>query len=246
MHRQIFSHSLPKALLLAGALLLLAACGTGLVIGSGNSITEDRPIEGVQGVVLSFVGDLRITQGEEEKLVITADDNVMPLITTEVNDGILTIGSKSTLGMQATTALRYDLTVRDLDSVRLAGAGNLSMDGLEADDLALAITGAGNMSMQNVDVDSLDVALNGLGSLEVSGKAGRQEIGLTGSGNYSGGELQSGVAEVTLAGLGSITLWVTEKLDATISGAGNIEYYGDPTVTKQITGLGSIAAQGDK
>lgn len=242
----ILSRHLRVALALLAALLLLAACGTGLVIGSGKSITEERAIEGVDSVVLAFVGDLRITQGDEEKLVITADDNVMPLITTEVNDGVLTIGSKSTLGLQATTELRYDLTVRDLRSVRLAGAGNLGMDGFQTDDLALAITGAGSMSVQNLDVNNLDVALNGLGSLEVSGEADRQEVGLTGSGDYSAGDLQSGVADVTLSGLGSITIWATEKLDATISGAGNIEYYGDPDVTKQISGLGNIEAKGDK
>lgn len=246
MKRLILSRRLRVALALLAALLLVTACGTGLVIGSGKSITEERPIEGVDSVVLAFVGDLRITQGDEEKLVITADDNVMPLITTEVNDGVLTIGSKSTLGLQATTELRYDLTVRDLRSVRLAGAGNLGMDGFQTDDLALAITGAGSMSAQNLDVSNLDVALNGLGSLEVSGEADRQEVGLTGSGDYSAGDLRSGVADVTLSGLGSITIWATEKLDATISGAGNIEYYGDPEVTKQISGLGNIEAKGDK
>ena len=112
---------------LAAAMLLVAACGVGLVIGSGNSVTEERAIENVQGVVLSFVGDLRVTQGDEEKLVITADDNVMPLITTEVRDGVLTIGCKSTVGLQATTKLHYDLTVRDLNSIRLTGAGNASI-----------------------------------------------------------------------------------------------------------------------
>jgi hypothetical protein len=231
---------------LVAALLLLAACGTGLVIGSGNSITEEREIEGVNSVVLAFVGDLRITQGDEEKLVITADNNVMPLITTEVNDGVLTIGSKSTVGLQATTRLEYDLTVRDLNSLRLAGAGNASMDGLETDNLRLAITGAGNLSMQNVDADRVEVALNGLGNLEVSGAAARQEVDLTGAGNYSAADFETGAAVISMAGLGSATLWVVETLDADISGAGNIDYYGDPQVTQKVTGLGRINSKGDK
>lgn len=246
MNRHIAERRLPVALVLLTALLLLAACGTGLVVGSGNSITEEREIEGVEGVVLSFVGDLRITQGDEEKLVITADDNVMPLITTEVRDGVLTIGSKSTLGLQTTSKLQYDLTVRELNSVRLTGAGNAGMDGLETGDLTLAITGAGNMSLQNVDARSIDATLSGLGNIEVSGVAARQNVELTGAGNYGGGDLRSGAADVRLTGLGSATVWAIETLDATISGAGSIDYYGDPQVTQQVSGLGAISSKGDK
>ena len=97
------------------AMIVIAGCGVGLVVGSGNAVTEEREISGVEGVALSFVGDLRITQGDEEKLVITGDDNVLPLITTEVKDGVLTIGSKSTLGIPVVNNLRYDLTVRNLN-----------------------------------------------------------------------------------------------------------------------------------
>ena len=246
MVRQFWGQRLPVALVLVLALLLVAACGTGLVIGSGNSMTEEREIAGVEGVVLSFVGDLRITQGDEEKLVITADDNMMPLITTEVRNGVLTIGSKSTVGMQTTTRLQYDLTVRDLNSVRLMGAGNASMEGLETDNLALGLAGAGNLSIQNVDAAGIDATLSGLGNMEISGATARLAVELTGAGNFSGGDLRSGAADVRITGLGNATVWAVETLDAAITGAGNIDYYGDPAVTQAVSGLGRIAGKGDK
>lgn len=242
MQAELLHRRWPPVILLGVALLLLAACGVGLVIGSGNSRTEEREIAGVEGVALSFVGDLRITQGDEEKLVITADDNVMPLITTEVKDGVLTIGARSTLGLQTTGKLQYDLTVRNLNSIRLTGAGNAEIDGLETGDLELAITGAGSLSAQNVDAERVEATLSGLGSVSVSGKAARQDVRLTGSGSYSAGDLQSGAADVTISGLGSATVWAVETLDATISGAGNIEYRGDPQVTQRVTGLGAVSA----
>lgn len=236
----------PATIVLGIAVLLLAACGIGLVIGSGNSITEEREIAGIEGVELSFVGDLRITQGDEEKLVITADDNVLPLITSEVENGVLTIGSRSTAGLQATSKLQYDLTVRELSSIRLTGAGNAEIDGLETGDLELAITGAGNLSAQNIDADRVDATLSGLGSLSASGTAARQDVQLTGSGSYSAGDLETGATDVTISGLGSATVWAVETLDATISGAGSIEYFGDPEVTQKVTGLGSVSAKGEK
>ena len=131
--------------------------------------------------------------------MITGDDNVLPLITTEVHDGVLTIGSKSTLGIPMTTGLRYDLTVQDLNSLRMSGAGNAEMDGLETGDLTVDISGAGNLSIKNLQADSVDASMSGLGNLELSGKADRQSVSLSGAGNYDGGDLESGSADVRLS-----------------------------------------------
>jgi hypothetical protein len=181
------------------AALLLGGCGLGLVVGSGNTVTEERDISNVEGVALSFIGDLRITQGSEEKLVITGDDNVLPLITTEVRDGVLTIGSRSTLGIPMVTQLRYDLTVRDLSSLRLSGAGNAEMDGLETGDLAVTVSGAGNLAIKDLQANRVTARLSGVGNVELSGKAARQAVTLSGAGSYSAGELQTGAADVSLS-----------------------------------------------
>jgi hypothetical protein len=235
---------IPAALCLA--MLLVAGCGVGLVVGSGNMVTEEREISGVEGVALSFIGDLQVTQGDEEKLVITGDDNVLPLITTEVRDGVLTIGGRSTLGIPMTADVRYDLTVRDLNSLRMSGAGNAEMDGLETNDLTVDISGAGNLSIRNLQADRVTAGMSGLGKLELDGKADRVTVSLSGAGNYDGRDLETGSADVSLSGLGNATVWATESLNASVSGAGNIEYYGDPDVTSRVSGLGGITSQGDK
>lgn len=228
------------------ALLLMAGCGVGLVVGSGNAVTEEREISGVESVVLSFVGDLRITQGDEEKLVITADDNVLPLITTEVKNGTLTIGSKSTLGIPVINDLHYDLTVRDLNSLQLSGAGNAEMDGLKTGNLAVGVSGAGSLSIKNLQADRVNANLSGVGNLALAGKADRQTIELSGAGSYSGEDLETGSTDVALSGLGGATVWATGSLNATISGAGNVEYYGNPEVTSQVSGLGNVTPRGKK
>jgi hypothetical protein len=228
------------------AALLLIGCGMGLVVGSGNQVTEERDISNVEAVTLSFVGDLRITQGDEEKLVITGDDNVLPLITTEVRDGMLTIGSKSTLGVPMVTQLRYDLTVRDLSSLKLSGAGNTEMDGLQTGDLAVTVSGAGNLVIAGLQADRVTAKLSGVGNVELSGEAARQSVTLSGAGNYNAGDLQTGAADVSLTGLGSAEVWATESLNATISGAGSIEYFGNPEVNSDVTGLGQVTNNGEK
>lgn len=228
------------------AVVLMAGCGVGLVVGSGNRVTEEREISGVEGVALSFVGDLHITQGDEEKLVITGDDNVLPLITTTVKDGVLTIGSKSTFGIPVINDLHYDLTVRNLNNLQLSGAGNAEMDKLATGDLSVGVSGAGNLSIQDLQADAVITNLSGVGNLELGGKAKRQSISLSGAGSYSGGDLETGSTDVSLSGLGGATVWATENLNASISGAGNVEYYGNPDVTTKISGLGNVTPKGSK
>ena len=228
------------------AVVLTGGCGVGLVVGSGKTVTEERAISGVEGVALSFVGDLRITQGDEEKLVITGDDNVLPLITTEVKDGVLTIGSKSTFGVPVINDLHYDLTVRNLNNLQLSGAGNAEMEKLDTGDLTAGVSGAGNLSIKDLQADTVVANLSGVGNLELGGKAKRQSISLSGAGSYSGGDLETGSTDVSLSGLGGATVWATENLNASISGAGNVEYYGNPDVTTKISGLGNVTPAGSK
>jgi len=52
--------------------LLLAGCGS-VVVGSGNVISESRPVSGINAVDFDSSGELSIVQGAVESLTIEAD-----------------------------------------------------------------------------------------------------------------------------------------------------------------------------
>lgn len=244
MSRYAGTRSGAMLLVLALAVLVLAGCGTGLVVGSGKSTTEERQVSGFDRVELSFVGELNITQGDEEKLVITADDNIMPLITTEVSNGTLEIGSKSSIGVPTSSPIRFDLTVKNLRELQLSGAGAANVGKLKTDTLATRLSGAGSVKLTDLAADTLQAMLSGTGSLEASGKVNKLTVVLSGLGGFNGKELQSSAAKVTISGLGGAEVAASESLDATVSGAGGVTYYGNPQVTKTVSGLGNVT-QGD-
>jgi hypothetical protein len=51
-----------------------------MIIGSGNEVTEDRQIQGVQRVELAIDADLEIQQGSVETLTVTGDDNILSVL----------------------------------------------------------------------------------------------------------------------------------------------------------------------
>ena len=222
------------------------ACSVSAVIGSGKSMTEARAVQDFDGVELAFIGDLTITQGDEERLEITGDDNILPIIETTVEGGILQIRTRPMFMAQPVLPLRYELTVKDLRTVRLSGLGNVAAEQLQSDQLELSLTGAGTLRVDDLKADSLEVNMTGLGDANVGGAVARQEVLVSGAGNYQAEDLRSGAAEVMLSGLGNAKVWVTERLQTTISGAGSVDYYGRPAASQTISGLGSIKQLGEK
>ena len=63
----------------------------GVVRGSCDLETEERDVSGFDEIYFSGMGNLVIEQGDEESLIIEADDNIIDLIETEVRGGELHI-----------------------------------------------------------------------------------------------------------------------------------------------------------
>jgi hypothetical protein len=163
---------------------------------------------------------MTIQQTGTESLSVTAEDNILPLITTTVSGQTLRIGGPSGVIVRPTRGVTYALTVKDLKDLTLSGAGNITVNGIQT--------------------DTLRVVLSGAGKLTISGTAPRQEVTLSGAGAYEADNLASNTASVTVSGTGSARVKVRDTLDATVSGVGSIVYLGDPAVTQHVTGAGSV------
>jgi len=223
-------------------LSMLASCAFGMVVGSGRSVTEARIVRDFNAVEFAFIGDLAITQGAEESLTITGDDNIVALIRTTVRDGVLRIDAGAANVGRPVVPLRYVLTVRNLDGLSLSGLGNIEMASLEGRNLALSLSGAGSLTIGNLAATDLAVTLSGLGSANLSGEVNKQAVTVSGAGSYYAADLRSQAAAIQISGLGNAEVWAVETLSATISGAGNIQYKGSPQVVQQVNGLGRVTA----
>ncbi len=205
-----------------GLALLLSSCvvGVGGTIGSGTSKTETRSVSGFTRVIFSGVGTLNIAQTGTESLMVSADDNVLPLLTSSVSGSTLTLGVKPGNSINPKRPIIYTLTVKRLTSVELSGAGVINAVGITTDALSVTLSGAGNMT--------------------VTGSARAQTVIASGVGSYSAKDFQTATTQVTSSGAGNAVVSASQTLSAVISGAGSVTYYGSPQVTQVISGAGSI------
>jgi hypothetical protein len=196
----------------------VAACT--VTTGSGPIRSETRQAVGFSVIRLAGQGDVRVSTGSAESLRVTAQDNILPLLTSEVSNGTLTLGTKDNTAIVASEPITYDVTVPQLSGLELSGSGTVTA--------------------KNLGVPELRVEISGSGSVRVDGKVDRQDVEISGSGDYGAPALASTDAQVTISGSGSADLAVSATLDVTISGSGSLTYSGSPKVTQDITGSGSV------
>ncbi|MCA1635935.1 MAG: DUF2807 domain-containing protein [Acidobacteria bacterium] len=207
---------------------LLAACGGAAkfggaadqVVGSGARKTERRDVSEFNRIVVEGAYRVEVSCGQSRSLDIEADDNLLPLIRTDVEGGRLRIHSER--GIQTQTLPRVRINVKDLNEVSVPGASDFRVDGLHNDAFKLNVEGASKF--------------------RASGETGRLDISLNGAGLVDARELRARSAAVVNNGAGTISVHASDTLDATVNGVGMIDYYGNPpTVNPKVNGFGKIS-----
>ncbi len=215
-----------------------------LPAGAADMAKEERQVGGFHTVVLKTVGDLQITRGEHESLVVEAEATVLPKLGTEVRGGILYIESKAS-PIITQQPIRFTLTVRQLQELRAFATGAVVLEGISGEVLRIEAAGSSNISGSGLDLGELRATLSGSGNVALEGRAKRQEVRLSGAGRYSGANLAGERVSVKLSGAGNASVNAAQTLDVDISGAGDVRYSGNPTLSQKIAGAGSVKRSSD-
>jgi hypothetical protein len=190
--------------------------------GSGIAASETRVVPAFSGVTLAGAAEVLVDVGGEQRVVVHADDNLLPIITTEVEGGVLVVSQTDPI--DTATTPRVEVTTPSLDTLRLTGAGDLTLDGH--------------------DLERLDVSLSGAGVLRGSGSVERLDLMLSGAGNIELEGLVAAETSAMLSGAGNIVVHATRSLDAKVTGVGTIFYVGDPAdVRRSVLGPGAVVAR---
>src|SRR5436309_12384988 len=102
-------------LLLAGGLALAGCRLHRGIAGSGVRKTEKRDLKSFNAIDTSGAYEMDVTCQKPASFEIEADDNILPLIKTEVRDGILFVSNDQDYHSKKPTTLR--ITLPDLNSV---------------------------------------------------------------------------------------------------------------------------------
>ena len=187
--------------------------------GNGRIAEQVRKVEDVNAVSVSGAFDVNLTVGSKEQLIVSADENLLPYLTTNMADGVLHVSTSRSVCSENSLEIR--LFVHQLTSVIADGASSFRIDGVNAKNLTLRLSGANDLQVSG-SVVGFDVDLSGAAELDAVGLLAR-------------------CARVNIGGSAEAKVNVKDSLDAVISGVGDIYLLGNPAITLQNeSGMGEI------
>ncbi len=222
--RQSFSAALITAVLVAGlATAPSAEAGSHWfsgVAGSGHPQTEQRNLTGFDSIELGCSADIEVVAGNDFSVSVTADDNILPLIETEVRGNKLVIDSHARYSTHDREKVVVHLPA--LKGLSLSGSGDATVSGLAGNDVAFSISGSGDLT--------------------ATGSAGKVNASIEGSGDMALDRLDASEARIRIDGSGDARVAVRDALDVEVNGSGDVSYRGNPQKLRQVVnGSGSVS-----
>jgi hypothetical protein len=188
--------------------------------GNGKTKTESRELSEFDILEVSGAFDIKVTAGRNRQTVrITADENILPLITTALQGDKLTIYPGKPICTEM--AIIVEINVANLNALVSSGSDKVKVEGL--------------------NTSKFSVTMSGSSEVELAGKANTLDAGISGAGNLNAKDLITEETGLNISGSGAATVHASEKLQVEIVGVADVNYYGNPKkIDKQIIGIGNL------
>jgi hypothetical protein len=208
---------------LAAAAAVLAAALGGCDQGPSVSQTREAGTFTQLEVSGDVALDIRLFNRPEPGVRITAGEEAIDRITTEVVADTLQISTKSrglTIGPDPLGDVSVSLGVPALVGLSVDGSADVMLSGLSAKAFTLRVDGSGQV--------------------EARGRVDELELEVDGSADTNLRDLATQSANVRIDGSGDTELRVARTLELVLEGSGDVTYRGRPIVSSRLEGSGDV------
>ena len=211
------------------------------VKGNGKLTDEKRAVGNFDKVAVSGHYTVILQEGNEGDLVITAEENLMEYIVTEVKNGTLKVSSKKGYTVRSTKKIEVLVSYSDISGAYMSGSGRLTANNkVKASNFDMAVSGSGSIAIE-LDASEVDAKVSGSGSVKLAGNSDEMICSISGSGNINGYDMTVKKVTARISGSGSAKVNALEEIHATTSGSGSVRYTGNPPVIQaKSSGSGSV------
>ena len=200
------------AVLLAGCNITIAPA----LRGSGVAKTESREVAKFSEIEVGSAIQLAVTVGEPTSLVVTADDNVLPLVRTEVVGDRLKIYLDTSLSTNI--GVQVKASTPELSSLVGSGATKVNATGVTGEKFQIELHGASTGELSS-NAEVMDVTLSGASRGELTGACNQLNVECSGASQIDAADYAADKVTAELSGASSAQLNVKEALAVEASGA---------------------------
>lgn len=207
-------------------LLILHLLACAAVQGNGTPAEEPRVVDGAVAFNNSTFVEVRWTAGESASATLSCDENILPYLSTEVDDGVLRLRtSPPNAILNAQVDCQLELTTPCLRELSLSGSGAFIAESEVCGLNRVHMSGSGEARLGSVVASDFEWHGSGSGALVVEQlSADALDLRGSGSGGASLGVVDVGDALVDLSGSGGVDMeGVGDSLTLEISGGGGLD-----------------------
>lgn len=228
--------------------ILMLSCNFSMNLGEGvdgnkNVVSVNRNISSeFSSVKVSQGLDLYITQSNDISLSIEADENLLDLIMTEVENDVLRI--YTTENIRRAASKKIMLNISDISVIKAtSGSDVYSTNTIEVDDLKLNTTSGADMKL-DVNTQTLNCHSTSGSDIKITGTTDVLVASATSGSDIDARNLSSEKSNVKATSGADISVNTSKELTARATSGGDVRYSGNPEkVNKSDSSSGSVRQQ---
>ena len=208
--------------------------------GSGVAKTETRTVGPFTEIDVGGGIQLEAAIGPATSLIVTADENILPHLKTDVAGDRLTIYVDASYS----TNLGVDVkaTTPSLRALHGSGASKTTLTGLSEEHFHLDLSGASTCQLSGDGV-MIDATI-GASHASLAGTAKQLTINCSGASHVDAAGLTTEKVVADLSGASTARVRATDELAASASGASTLRYAGRPAkLEEQVSGASTVAPE---
>ena len=175
--------------------------GTNNITGIGDIVTDTLDLSSFQSIKNTGVANIYVTVGDTQSVVLKAQQNIIDVITYEVNSSALEIGIQDNISIRESKGIVFEITIPEIEKIELVGVGDFELSGDSQAELYIFLIGVGTVRAYNLEVDVCHITSTGVGNCQVR---------------------VNNTLNVTITGVGSVYYKGNPTISSTITGLGKL------------------------
>jgi len=219
-------------LLIALIIPLLMSCHSNAgnwfksVTGNGHVTKVTRQVESFDGVKASAGIDVYLFQGDEEKVVVEADENLLDCIRTEVKGSTLHCYIDCTI--HYSKEMKVYVNYKMLNKLEASSGANIFGEtAVRTGTLDIGVSSGADVKVE-VYAEKVYCDVSSGSDATITGKASHFRGNASSGADIKAEDLKVSTCDVSASSAGDIKITVTESIEANASSGGDITYYGNP------------------
>lgn len=200
--------------------------------GNGTIASREISVSTFVRLHLGCQGTIELHQGDEEKVSIEADENLLEYFSATNAGRTLYISTEANFRQPVYTSCRVKVFMRQLNKlfVRNVNGNVICPEPLSlGEPLEIKIQSVGNTEL-NLIVPSVKILCQAVGNTTLKGSCEKLDIKNQCTGNFDSSQMQAGELNISNMASGNVLLHANDSIRITHYGNGTIHYSGDANV----------------